>query len=307
MNNVPAKHPSIAICIITYKRPQMLARALDGLQNINLPPQTKVALHVIDNDPTASAEAVVTSRQKGFPLPVFYWQEPEKGIPHARNKALTVAAASDYIAFVDDDDVADADWLLNSYDALRRYNADVVQGKMVYRFPQNKLHWEQLDIFAPPIAVTGAEIDSAWTCNVLFSTKLIASGLRFDPRFHSTGGSDYHFFRACKQRGARIVMCHEAVVYSQIEANRARWQWLARRHMRTGATMTISQLRSMGWRHAFMGVLHATNDSGRYAGRLFRGVMKGENTGLHPLMVVCFLAGRIAGLALISPKEYRKA
>jgi glycosyltransferase involved in cell wall biosynthesis len=132
---------------------------------------------------------------------------PEPGIPIARNAAIEAAlrAGADYIAFLDDDEIAPEHWLMALMDALYATGADAVQGGVrpatadadsVWRRapPRRKLAWEACASLA--------------TCNVLFKAWLVEPplALRFDEAMRYTGGSDREFFlRARKRGGAKLV------------------------------------------------------------------------------------------------------
>ena len=58
---------------------------------------------VVDNDADESSRAVVTAAK--LPWPVVYVVEPERGIPFARNRAVREAADSDFVVFIDDDEI----------------------------------------------------------------------------------------------------------------------------------------------------------------------------------------------------------
>jgi GT2 family glycosyltransferase len=97
----PALTVSVAVC--TRERPSELARCLASLFSLSERPQEII---VIDNAPQSSATRdLVTS----FPG-IRYHCEPRKGLSAARNTALTLAA-TDIVAFTDDDVAVHADWL----------------------------------------------------------------------------------------------------------------------------------------------------------------------------------------------------
>lgn len=297
--------PSIAIAVITFRRQQQLAATLQSLRNIALPEDVRVRLLVVDNDPGKSAELIVASAKDGCPFPVEYLTEEKRGIPHARNKALENATGNDYVAFIDDDDMADSQWLAALYSAARSYAADVVKGRVLYSFPSGKEYLGRIDLFAEVPVATGTELSSAWTNNVLFATKIYTqSGLRFDCSFTKTGGSDHHFFRCAKQSGAKIVMCSEAIIHTPVPQERTSWRWLARRNTRVGATLTISDIKAHGYAYAIRHAWLAFMDSLRYFFRLLPGVSSGHNRFVHPAMVFFFAIGRLAGIVRLSPAEY---
>lgn len=296
--------PHITIAVITYRRPASLAHTLASLQMLLLPKAVQVSVLVVDNDTQQSAKETVEKARSVGGLDITYATEPQLGIPHARNRALELAQQGHYIAFIDDDDTADKNWLLHLYDAMQVHRADVVQGALQYHFPPGKTHLSRLDIFANHAAQTGATLQTAWTNNVLFATAIYkTSGLCFDPAFASMGGSDIHFFSQIYAQGSRIVMCVEALVHSNVPEERTSLGWLARRHMRVGAGITISQKKHEGLEAALKGACVGIADSVRYAFRLLLGVRRRQDL-LHPLMVVCFIVGRFAGLFGVSPREY---
>lgn len=295
----------VAVAVITRRRPDSLAVTLRSLQELQVPPSIKVRCIVVDNDAARSALPVMQNMQQQTAMALEYAVEETPGIPHARNKALELAADEDYIAFIDDDDIAEPRWLAALYEAARAYNADVVKGHIVYTFPAHKEHLAALDIFTDIAVPTGIALDSAWSNNVLFSTKIYnETGLRFDSSFRDTGGSDHHFFRRAKQSGAKIIMCREAVVKTSVPVERTTWRWLIRRNMRVGATLTISDKKALGKSAAIRHAWRAALDSFRYALRLLPGVFSGRNHIVHPSMAVCFAIGRIAGIFHLSPREY---
>lgn len=95
--------PSLTIAVCTRDRTAPLERALSSL---GAAPGDGVEVLVVDNAPTTTeTERLVRGRFRG----VGYVAEPEPGLDRARNRALR-SAASDIVAFADDDVVADANW-----------------------------------------------------------------------------------------------------------------------------------------------------------------------------------------------------
>lgn len=296
--------PRIAVCIVTYNRPASLAKTLGSLAQLRLPDAGTDVL-VIDNDAQETARDTVTAMQQRFPLPLHYHVETRKGIPHARNRALELAAEYDYLAFIDDDDTAAPEWLYLLYQTVRDNNADVSKGLIAYRFAPENAHLASLGIFGNPPQQTGEELDSAWTNNVLFRTALYKeTGLRFDTDFTASGGSDHHFFRTAKQHGARIVMCREAIVHTAIPVERTTTRWLGRRHLRVGATLTLSDTKALGWQKSASHVLRDSKGDIPHSFRLLKGAWHKQHSCLLPVMSGCYVLGRFLGLLRILPREY---
>lgn len=297
---------TLTIAIITYHRPGSLRHALDSLRQLIAPPSCSLHVLVVDNDSLQSAQPVVEAASQNLPFPIQYCVEPRKGIPHARNKALRAASDIDFLAFLDDDDRADANWIAALLQTAEQYTADVVAGKVEYVFPPEQEHLKALDIFAPRKQKTGDSIDSVWTNNVLLRMSFFRNhNLQFDADFSLIGGSDHHFFALAKTKGAHMVYASQAVVFSNVSQQRASWAWISRRNLRIGATLTLSDIKHHGYWQAIRITGQALRDSLGYFIRISKGFIRGETPAIYPAMILLFMLGRVSGLVKILPKEYR--
>jgi len=94
---------TVAIC--THERPEDLRRALVSLAEQR---DSNFRTLIVDNAPrTRSTADVVSASQLSD---CDYVIEPQKGLSRARNAALA-HISSEYVAWFDDDEVADADWI----------------------------------------------------------------------------------------------------------------------------------------------------------------------------------------------------
>jgi glycosyltransferase involved in cell wall biosynthesis len=124
---VLASAPHITVVVCTRERPGALARCLDSLLVQQYP---GFRILVVDNAPvsTATAEVVRAASRRG---PVEYLAEPKAGLSFARNAAVH-AAPGQILAWIDDDEVADPNWLAEVARALAEHpDADVVSGVIV--------------------------------------------------------------------------------------------------------------------------------------------------------------------------------
>src|SRR5262245_31719149 len=116
----------VSACVATYRRPGLLDRLLAGLQAQALPPGVALEVVLVDNDATASAEAVAR-RWQAAGLDLRYETQPEPNISLTRNRTVA-EARGDWLAFVDDDEVPAPDWLAQLLAAAEAHRADVVFG-----------------------------------------------------------------------------------------------------------------------------------------------------------------------------------
>jgi glycosyltransferase involved in cell wall biosynthesis len=124
---VLADAPPITVVVCTRERPGALARCLDSLLAQAYP---DFRILVVDNAPVtdATAEVVRSAARRG---PVEYLKEPRAGLSFARNAAVAAAPGA-ILAWMDDDEYADVNWLAEVARALADHpEADVVSGVIV--------------------------------------------------------------------------------------------------------------------------------------------------------------------------------
>ncbi len=230
---------SVTVAICTFRRPDGLQRALDGLwKQVGLA-LAKVTVLVVDNDASGSARAVVDQNSAPPGWVLRYVIEPQPGVSHARNRCLA-ESRTELIAFFDDDEVPEPDWLLALLETQRVTGADAVFGPVISRFETSPPAWMAgCTAHKRPRHPTGGVVDwkNSRTGNVLLGRRLIAlAGGGFDVRFATSGGEDALFFARAESAGAHLVWCDEAVVVEDVPATRMRLSWVLERSFKGGQT-----------------------------------------------------------------------
>jgi len=227
----------ISVCVCTYLRPELLRTLLHSLLAQTVEDFT-VEIVVVDNDANRSAEHTVTEFRLNSPATkVVYIVEAKQGISFARNSAVH-AANGNYIAFIDDDELAVPIWLKSLLDVARRSNCDAVLGPVIPNFPDGSPLWvSQSGFFDRPRHPTGSPVpvEEGRTGNALVKSKWLASAEPFDPQYAFTGGEDYDFFRRMVAAGGTLLWANEAVVSETVPMERQRLSWMLERALR-GAT-----------------------------------------------------------------------
>ena len=231
--------PHVAIAICTFHRQEGLQRALDGLWKQTGILSMDVTVLVVDNDPAGSAGPIV---ERNLPPPGWslrYVIEPRPGVSHARNRCLAEANA-DFIAFIDDDEVPEPNWLAALLETQRNTGADAVFGSVISRYETMPPAWmSDCGAHKNSHHPTGSEIgwENCYTANVLLSHRIVTlAGGSFDSRFAITGGEDTLFFARPERAGAKLIWCDEAVVFEDIPPSRLRLAWILRRSFKGGQT-----------------------------------------------------------------------
>lgn len=224
----------VDICVCTFRRP-FLAETLKSIGNLNHE-GLSVRVIVADNDFVPSAAPMVELIGRSFPFPIIYVHAPAGNISVARN-ACAEAADADFVAFVDDDETVDADWLRELMDAATVAGADVVLGPVHAQYAPEAPRWMRNGDFhsTAPVVVSG-EIRTGYTCNVLIRWTEIARSQRFNLALGRSGGEDTEFFYRLHDLGLRFVGAPMAIVREPVPPSRATLGWLLRRRFRSGQT-----------------------------------------------------------------------
>ncbi len=231
----------VAVCALTYERPQALQRLLERLNQLTFSKNEIPNLEVIvvDNDDLGSAQAVCDRFNSDFKWALKYSIEPLRGISYARNHAVACASKNaDFIAFIDDDEVPESSWLDELISVQNEYDADVVTGPVIPHFEPDVPNWVvEGKFFELPRYPTGHLPKVAFTNNVLVRGEIFRRFLRpFDERFALTGGEDSHFFMRLYRQGCKIVWANEAKVWEWIPQNRTTIKWILLRGYRCWST-----------------------------------------------------------------------
>ena len=157
----------------------------------------------------------------------------------ARNRAIK-ASVGDLIAFIDDDEYAPTEWLLNLFVAVKEYRVDGVLGPVIGKLPAEAPNWIRKGEFF----FHGKGIKSGtilhWSQTRTGNCLIVRSVVRalpgpFDKTFGLTGGEDGVLFKQLTQKGYRFAWVAEAPVFETITRHRASASWLLRRAFRGGA------------------------------------------------------------------------
>jgi succinoglycan biosynthesis protein ExoM len=227
---------SVDIAVCTYRR-KHLAQTLMSLGLLVLPQGVSARIIIADNDTAPSARQVVDSVAGALPLAVEYVHCPASNISIARNACLD-HATGDFVAFIDDDEMASEKWLSSLLAEAEKTGADVVLGPVRSIYSNAAPAWMRKGDFHSTLPVwVGGQIRTGYTCNVLLrrAARSIV-GRRFDLALGKSGGEDTEFFDHVHQAGGRIAFAPEAVVYEPVPENRAELGWLVKRRFRFGQT-----------------------------------------------------------------------
>lgn len=244
----------VSVCIATYRRAEKLKLLLDDLAiQVRVPDE----VIVVDNDAAGSARGVIDGCcASGAPFPIRYEIQPLKNISLTRNRTVELATGV-WLAFIDDDERAPADWLGRLLDAADLYHADGVLGPVEPIVPESAPPWIRRGRFYDfPRMPSGTVIPPnrlRFGNLILRHSNLRALPLLFDPAYGLTGGEDGDLLARLTLSGARLVWCDDAVVHEPVEPGRLSLAWLLRRALRGGQDLARHTLSGRYGRIALAG------------------------------------------------------
>ncbi|WP_420319332.1 glycosyltransferase [Ekhidna sp.] len=244
MNN---KRSIICIGLGTYKRPNMLQRALESIADLTLPKDADVVFLLCDNEPQPASEELFLSLQGSLNMASHYLHEPRKGLVYMRNKILDEAnkLAADYLAYFDDDEVVHQDWIVSLYDGIKKFDSAAIGGPVIMKWPQGTHVDSHVKAFIDNNPVSGESGDvreRLATNNVLIDLNFVRKHeLRFNMRFNLLGGEDSFFFEQIRQNNGKLVWCNEALVFAEVIPDRNSEEFIWKRIFRIGQTLYLKE------------------------------------------------------------------
>ncbi|MEX2524544.1 MAG: glycosyltransferase family 2 protein [Gammaproteobacteria bacterium] len=302
----PGHNQHIAICVPTYRRSNMLTDCLAAIGRLTCPPGRRVTIIVADNDEDGSARNAVERIRSLLPFPLHYVIEQERGLAAVRNRLLeeAVKLGADWIAFIDDDEMPEREWLVVFVEAAGRFRADVVTGPLVQLENPDEVHIPRDRSRRP----TGTTPRFVATNNVMFSSRLVKEqGLRFDRYYDFIGGEDFDFFNRSGANGNVHVWISEALVFETVPPERKTLSYLFYRHLTGGVNNVLRHKRNFAawrsWCHFIPKII------GKLFGSLFSiaraGLTVNRGTARKALKQLGSALGYGAGLLNIVVERYR--
>ena len=237
---------TVTVAVLTRRRPAMLDRLIDSWGRLRAPADCAVRFLVVENDDAPQVRAQVEDRGS-LPLgPLHYVLEREAGIPFGRNRAAreAIAAGHRLLAFVDDDEMVAADWLMRLIDSYRSSGAALIGAPLGIVPAPDGLTWTQRRMHASlswryarkaALAAARGGLDGTpgvtiVTNNWLAETAVFAlHGIWFDEAMRFTGGTDAKLSAEVKAAGLPTAWAADAHVYEDVPPERLSFAYQYRR------------------------------------------------------------------------------
>ena len=233
----------VSVVVSTYNRAHSLRYTLEALSVQTVPKDLSWELIVVNNNSSDDTPAVVNAAAAGFPVAVHHVFEPRQGISRARNAGIERAKGS-IIVFTDDDVLPAPDWVSTVAHAIHRWNADVVGGRILPRWPAPVPKWlEASSALQVRLALmtheavaqltTSMDVPAVWGANMAFRREIFEAGHRFDPALGQVGdknyrGEDCRFIGSLLSAGHTVVYDPAILVWHRIQPERIRRAYFRR-------------------------------------------------------------------------------
>lgn len=292
----------IVICVPTFRREKLLQDCLLSIASLDFPVGWAVETIVVDNDINESARKICESLSGTLPVTLHYFVHAQRGLAEVRNRLLDEALAvnATLIAFIDDDEQVDKQWLCQHLENMSNYEADVSSGPVRQLGEVSQKEKEKPSGSTPRYVSTN---------NVLFKSSLASTQkLRFDSFYNFIGGEDFDFFERSEKLGNTHVWAEQALVLETVTQERDSFTYLFYRHFSGGINNVLRFRRSHSWWQAWLKYL--PRSAGKIIGfcvyLLSAAIRANKKLMLTAVKKLASGLGYLAGLLNVVVERYRE-
>ena len=198
--------PTFSIVIPTYRRPERLAACLQSLAALDYP-RDRFEVIVVDDGSGAPVAA------RSAPLELTVMTQPHAGPATARNRGAA-RARGDYLAFTDDDCMAEAGWLRGLAVRFGEAPDHAIGGRTLNALPENPYSsaTQLLLDFLYEWSIKSGRGTFFASNNLAVPTGLFRARGGFDTGFPLAAGEDREFCDRWARLGGRLTYAPDAVV-----------------------------------------------------------------------------------------------
>ena len=256
----------ITIAICTYNGAERLPRLVYELKKQT--PHHPFEILIVDNNSADNTPIVIKQLKEEVGSGLRSVVEQNQGIPFARNRAIEESLDSDYLFFIDDDEVPHPGWIASACNVFEKLSVKCVGGRIRCRFePYDKPEWLNKDLLAFLGEIDHGESDfyisdtrhPIWSGNIAYDTSLFRQNrsYRFDHRYNRKGkgvggGSDGVMFRQFIDHGVSMAYCPGMVIDHYIEPWKLKQSYFYRLHFIAGRK--FGQYQTRNYPNELMGV-----------------------------------------------------
>lgn len=305
-----ARKPVLTVAVCTYNRCERLPTLIGSFRKQHCPVPFEIL--VVNNHSEDDTVTILEKLAAEPGVPLRFVTEYQRGIVAARNRALSEALDSEYLVFIDDDELPREGFLAAAARCFESCpSAGCIGGRVRVDFAGRKRpRWLSDDLLgflaATDYGDEGFWVKDdgtpLWTANVAYRMSLFRedSQLRFDYRYNRVGkgiggGEDSIMFRELLNRGVPMRYSPEMIVDHAVEPWRLSPWYFLKLHGKSGFKEGRWELEE--YRDGFFGVpLFLVRQLLVQIGRTL-GLLKTRQPGvlLRQSMTAAHALGRILG------------
>jgi len=301
---------SVVICTYALDRYEDFSEAVESVLEQSY--DSVEAIVVVDGN-EAVAERVRTDFADD--TVVVHNNAENRGVSYSRTKGAEIATG-DVVAFIDDDAVADPDWISELVRVYEDTDALAVGGRMVGLWPAGRpsflpveFNW-LVGVTYPGFASAGEEVRNTFESNISFRRDVFLGLDGFDPSLGPTAETYSHSegaeigVRLQHSHGCGVIYAPDAVVRHKVFAHRVQLVCLLRRAFEQGVSkqqLGDSADTSTGEEFRYLSYLFTT----RLPQRLRTILLSPSSTGILQLLMIIVFTGVVGVGYLFGTVEQR--
>lgn len=241
----------ISIVVCTCNRAGLLREAVASLTRLRTDDRFRYEIIIVDNASTDETPSVIEQLVEAESVPIRGVREVRKGVSFARNRGIS-EARGEWIAFFDDDQEAEPDWLLRLLELAQRRACRVVGGAVKLNVDDSVL--DSLGPFAQALfgGTASKNVEQPYNRkfapgagNLMLHRDLFKQVGTFETSL-TEGGEDTDLYRRIRQAGIDAWYTPDAVVLHKIPAERLNREHLLRTARRIGGHIARRERQTYG-------------------------------------------------------------
>lgn len=222
----------ISVVIVTYNRPKDVKETVDSLINQSIKP-----LEIIVIDDGSNPPLNVKFDVKNLKLIRL---DKEVGLSDARNYGTNIAKG-EYVAFIDDDAIADKYWLEEIQKGIR-IGADILGGPLKPIYEVQPPNWWNEKVLGSVVSV--GNIGEIWGANMIIKKEVFNRMGFFKSEIGKQKGKllsceETDLINRAKRRGYQILFIPKAIVFHKVKSERMTLKYILNSKYFLGKTMKI--------------------------------------------------------------------
>ena len=242
----------ISVNLCTYNRCEMLRDTLNSLLHQQTEGEFLYEIVIVDDGSTDETPLLVQDIIEHSCIPIRYFREERVGVAAARNRGIR-ESRGEWIAFIDDDETAEPNWLYVLKTTASANRADCVGGGLrltILDGTDNSIAESVRKQFCETVPLGWFQrrftYSGPGTGNVLVRSILFERIGLFDGSL-TIVGEDQDFFRRARQAGCKIVFAPSALVHHFIPSSRLLPHHILGLAQRHGKSLAFFDCREWGF------------------------------------------------------------